>query len=110
MPYRRVSTHLDGLRVHASGSIVRPGPMAIALDGVGGQGPSRNPQGSAINYYGRFYKSMLYPALRHFNDTLVRWAMRKYKRLRRRRSRAGSSLISPDASRSCLRTGAGAAP
>ena len=41
-----------------------------------------------INYYGRFYKSMLYPVLRHFNDTLVRWAMRKYKRLRRHRSRA----------------------
>jgi RNA-directed DNA polymerase len=37
-----------------------------------------------INYYGRFYKSMLYPVFRHFNDTLVRWAMRKYKRLRRR--------------------------
>jgi RNA-directed DNA polymerase len=36
-----------------------------------------------INYYGRFYKSMLYPVFRHFNDTLVRWAMRKYKRLRR---------------------------
>ena len=35
-----------------------------------------------INYYGRFYKSMLYPVFRHFNDTLVRWAMRKYKRLR----------------------------
>jgi RNA-directed DNA polymerase len=41
-----------------------------------------------INYYGRFYKSMLYPVLRHFNDTLVRWAMRKYKRLRRHKSRA----------------------
>jgi RNA-directed DNA polymerase len=41
-----------------------------------------------INYYGRFYKSMLYPVLRHFNDTLVRWAMRKYKRLRRHRTRA----------------------
>ena len=39
-----------------------------------------------INYYGRFYKSMLYPVLRHFNDTLVRWAMRKYKRLRRHKS------------------------
>ncbi|MGC9222127.1 MAG: group II intron maturase-specific domain-containing protein [Solirubrobacteraceae bacterium] len=37
-----------------------------------------------INYYGRFYKSMLYPVFRHLNDTLVRWAMRKYKRLRRR--------------------------
>ena len=41
-----------------------------------------------INYYGRFYKSMLYPVLRHLNDTLVRWAMRKYKRLRRHQGRA----------------------
>ena len=41
-----------------------------------------------INYYGRFYKSMLYPTLRHLNDTLVRWAVRKYKRLRRHTSRA----------------------
>jgi RNA-directed DNA polymerase len=41
-----------------------------------------------INYYGRFYKSMLYPVFRHLNDTLVRWAMRKYKRLRRRPTRA----------------------
>jgi len=41
-----------------------------------------------INYYGRFYKSMLYPNLRHLNETLVRWAVRKYKRLRRHRGRA----------------------
>ena len=41
-----------------------------------------------IGYFGRFYKSMLYPVFRHFNDTLVRWAMRKYKRLRRRPTRA----------------------
>ncbi len=41
-----------------------------------------------INYYGRFYKSMLYPVFRHFNETLVRWAMRKYKRLRRHKGRA----------------------
>jgi len=41
-----------------------------------------------INYFGRFYKSMLYPVFRHLNDTLVRWAMRKYKRLRRRPTRA----------------------
>jgi RNA-directed DNA polymerase len=33
-----------------------------------------------INYYGRFYKSMLYPVFRHLNEILVRWAMRKYKR------------------------------
>lgn len=41
-----------------------------------------------INYFGRFYKSMMYPLLRRINDHLVRWAMRKYKRLRRREHRA----------------------
>jgi RNA-directed DNA polymerase len=46
-----------------------------------------------INYYGRFYKSMLYPVFRHFNDTLVRWAMRKYKRLRRHKTRARQFIL-----------------
>ncbi|MGH7427576.1 MAG: group II intron maturase-specific domain-containing protein, partial [Candidatus Methylomirabilaceae bacterium] len=41
-----------------------------------------------INYYGRFYKSMLYPTLRRLNDYLVRWAMQKYKRLHRHANRA----------------------
>ncbi len=41
-----------------------------------------------IQYYGHFYKSALYPVLRHFNVLLIRWAMRKYKRLRRHRRRA----------------------
>jgi RNA-directed DNA polymerase len=41
-----------------------------------------------INYYGSFYKSALYPTLRHLNGTLIRWAMRKFKRLRRHRKRA----------------------
>ena len=41
-----------------------------------------------IQFYGRFYKSALYSVFRHFNDLLVRWAMRKYKRLRRHRRRA----------------------
>ena len=41
-----------------------------------------------IQYYGRFYKSALYSVFRHFNTILVRWAMRKYKRLRRHRRRA----------------------
>jgi RNA-directed DNA polymerase len=35
-----------------------------------------------INYYGRFYKSRLYPILRHLNDDLVLWARKKYKRMR----------------------------
>ena len=41
-----------------------------------------------IQYFGRFYRSALYPVFRHFNGLLVRWAMRKYKRLRQHRRRA----------------------
>jgi RNA-directed DNA polymerase len=41
-----------------------------------------------INYFGRFYKSMLYPLLRRLNQHLVRWACRKYKRLKRRERHA----------------------
>nr|WP_276961938.1 reverse transcriptase domain-containing protein [Ferrimicrobium acidiphilum] len=37
-----------------------------------------------INYYGRFYKSRLAQLLRRINVYLIRWAMRKYKRLTRR--------------------------
>jgi RNA-directed DNA polymerase len=41
-----------------------------------------------INYYGRFYPSVLIRSLRLINDYLVRWAMGKYKRLRGRAKRA----------------------
>lgn len=41
-----------------------------------------------INYFGSYRKSALYPVLKHLNRTLVRWAMRKYKRLRGHRKRA----------------------
>jgi RNA-directed DNA polymerase len=41
-----------------------------------------------ITYYGRFYRSALIPSLKQINDYLVRWAMRKYKRLRGRAGRA----------------------
>jgi RNA-directed DNA polymerase len=41
-----------------------------------------------INYYGKFYKSALYQTLRHLNRTLVRWAMRKFKKLKGHRRRA----------------------
>ena len=41
-----------------------------------------------ITYYSSYYKSELYPVLRHFNRTLVRWATRKYKRFRRHRRQA----------------------
>jgi len=45
-----------------------------------------------INYYGNFYRSSLNSVFRHLNRALVRWAMRKYKRLRRRPRRAGHWL------------------
>ncbi len=41
-----------------------------------------------IDYYGRFYKSALYPTRQHFDRTLARWATRKYTRLRRHKRRA----------------------
>ena len=41
-----------------------------------------------LNYYGHYYKSAMYPTLRAFNRVLVRWAMRKYKRLRGHQRRA----------------------
>jgi RNA-directed DNA polymerase len=40
------------------------------------------------NYYGRFYKSAMYPTLRHLDRVVVQWAMRKYKKLRRHKRRA----------------------
>ncbi|HXP97709.1 MAG TPA: group II intron reverse transcriptase/maturase [Telmatospirillum sp.] len=35
-----------------------------------------------INYYGQFYKSALYETLRRIDAHIVRWAQRKFKRLR----------------------------
>jgi RNA-directed DNA polymerase len=45
-----------------------------------------------INYYGRFYRTELIKTLRHIDAYLVRWAMRKYKRLRARPARASRFL------------------
>ncbi|MGV8058730.1 MAG: group II intron reverse transcriptase/maturase [Smithellaceae bacterium] len=42
-----------------------------------------------INYYGSFYKSALYHTFKHLNNILVRWATRKYKRMRGHKGRAG---------------------
>jgi RNA-directed DNA polymerase len=44
------------------------------------------------NYYGRFYPSEFARSLRRINDYLVRWAMWKYKRLRRHPARARAFL------------------
>lgn len=41
-----------------------------------------------IHYYGQYYKSALYRTFNAFNRILVRWAMRKYKKLRGHRRRA----------------------
>jgi group II intron reverse transcriptase/maturase len=35
-----------------------------------------------MNYYGKFYRSALYPLLRRINTCLMRWLMNKYKRFR----------------------------
>lgn len=41
-----------------------------------------------IGYYGKYYRSSLYPVFRHINKALIRWARRKYKNLRRHKTRA----------------------
>jgi hypothetical protein len=45
-----------------------------------------------INYYGRFYPSALQRALHTLDDFLVRWARRKYKRLKGHKWRAWNWL------------------
>lgn len=37
-----------------------------------------------INYFGHFYKSALHPTFYNLNRKLVKWATRKFKKLRRR--------------------------
>ena len=46
-----------------------------------------------IAYYGRFYKSALYAALRGINTYLMRWARRKYKSLKHSPKRAWAFLV-----------------
>lgn len=41
-----------------------------------------------MNYYGRYYKSVLYPTLRYLDRCMALWAIAKCKRLRRHRRRA----------------------
>ncbi len=41
-----------------------------------------------VNYYGKYYKSAMYPSLKNIERFLIRWAMRKYKRLRGHKQRA----------------------
>ena len=46
-----------------------------------------------IGYYGRFYRSRLARSLSRIDDYLVRWAMRKYNKLRYRRRKTISWLV-----------------
>jgi len=45
-----------------------------------------------IEYYGRYAPSALYPVLRYVNQTLVAWAMRKFKRFKDHKIRASQFL------------------
>ena len=39
-----------------------------------------------VNYYGRYYRTKCIAVLRYINAALARWARRKYKRLRYRKT------------------------
>lgn len=45
-----------------------------------------------LNYYGSYSRSGMYPVWRHFNKTLVAWAVRKYKSYRQRKTWASKFL------------------
>jgi len=46
-----------------------------------------------IAYYGRYTRSALYPFLRYVNQTLVTWAMRKFKRFSRNKTGASQFFL-----------------
>ena len=48
-----------------------------------------------INYYSHFYKSALYPMLRQIDVFLIRWARRKFKRLRQQPKGAREIIAGP---------------
>jgi hypothetical protein len=45
-----------------------------------------------INYYGRYNKTALRSVFRHFNLSLIRWMMRKFKRFKGRKTRTAIHL------------------
>ena len=65
------------------------GPGTSTVAAVRGIAQGINPQVRGwINYYGAFYRSMLYSLAGRIDEHLVRWAMQKFKRLRGRATRA----------------------
>ncbi|WP_424863190.1 group II intron maturase-specific domain-containing protein [Streptomyces sp. MMS24-I29] len=64
----------------------RAGQNCVPATGLPPRPPEINPIVAGwINYYGRFYRSALYPLLARINAYLARWIRRKYKRLARLR-------------------------
>ena len=55
-----------------------------------------------INYYGKYNRSSLYAVLRHFNKTLVKWVMRKYKKFKGHKTRAGKFMEGISERQPCL--------
>ena len=55
-----------------------------------------------LNYYGGYRRSEMYSVLRHFNLTLVAWAMAKFKRFRRRKTEASRWLMKISERDPCL--------
>jgi RNA-directed DNA polymerase len=52
-----------------------------------------NPKGrGGLQYYGRYYRSALYPIMRQLDRSLVRWACRQYKKLQGHLRRATHGL------------------
>lgn len=45
-----------------------------------------------INYYGKYTRSALYPMSRHFNKTLIAWAIRKYRPFHKRKTKAAKFM------------------
>ena len=45
-----------------------------------------------LNYYGKYNKAGLAPVLRHFNKTIIKWAMNKFKKLKGRKTNAARFL------------------
>jgi RNA-directed DNA polymerase len=45
-----------------------------------------------LNYYGKFYKTAMYPLLKRLNQRLARWLMQKFRKLRYHKRRAWHSL------------------
>ena len=57
-----------------------------------------------LQYYGRYYRSALYPTMRELNRDLALWAKRKYKKLRSH-LRTAKHWIARIALQSCSLTG-----